>query len=83
MEFVKTYRFKGLQARRRREELGMTAREVAAVVGVSESAVCAYERANRQPRGAIYIKLCHTLQVELDDLREPREPGAEMAGSAA
>lgn len=83
MSRVKTYRFKGLQARRRREELGLTAREVAAGVGVSESAVCAYERANRQPRGAIYIRLCQTLQVEPDDLREPREPGAEMAESAA
>jgi transcriptional regulator with XRE-family HTH domain len=80
---VKTYRFKGLQARRRREELGLSAREIASVVDVSESVVCAYERGARQPGGAVYIRLCQALQVDSDELREPREPDAQMSGSAA
>lgn len=80
---MKTYTFKGLQARRRREELGLTAREVASQVGVSESAVCAYERASRQPRYSIYMKLCQTLQVLPEDLREPQELSVEDSRSAA
>lgn len=80
---VKTYKFRGLQARRRREELGLSARAVGSLVGVSESAVCAFERASRQPRYDTYLKLCSALQVLPDDLREPRELSGQAAGNAA
>lgn len=70
---MKGYRFKGSQARRRREELGLTAQQVATDVGVSESAICAFERNDRQPRGSIYLKLCHTLQTEPHELRVPHD----------
>ncbi|EPD63140.1 helix-turn-helix domain-containing protein [Streptomyces sp. HGB0020] len=80
---MKTYRFKGLQARRRRELLGLSAREVASVAGVSESVVCAYERGTRQPGGIVYRKICEALGVDSDELLEPREPDARASGSAA
>lgn len=75
--------FRGLQARRRREELGLTAAQVASIVGVSESAVCAYERSVRQPRGSVYSRLCQALDLSLDELREPREPETQTARNAA
>lgn len=80
---MKTYKFRGLQARRRREELGLSAQQVGALVGVSESAVCAYERASRQPRYQTYVKLCAALQVPDESLREPIESIPLGAGSAA
>lgn len=75
--------FRGLQARRRREELGLTAAQVASVVGVSESAVCAFERSARQPRGSVYSRLCQALDLNLDVLREPREPDVHTTRTAA
>lgn len=80
---MKSYIFRGLQARRRREELGLTAAEVALVVGVSESAVCAYERSARQPRGSVYSRLCQALELSPEELREPREPDSQTAQTAA
>lgn len=76
---MRSWKFKGLQARRRREELGLTAREIAAAVGVSESAICAFERStdSRQPRSTVYIRLCQALDVDPDALREPHEPIAK------
>lgn len=79
---MKTYKFRGLQARRRREELGLSAQQVGVLVGVSESAVCAYERSSRQPRYSTYIKLCDVLQVPADALREPIEVGASTGNAA-
>lgn len=80
---MKTYKFRGLQARRRREELGLSAQQVGELVGVSESAVCAFERASRQPRYQTYVKLCAALDVSSESLREPIESVAQVAGNAA
>ena len=80
---MKTYMFKGLQARRRREELGLSAQQVGQLVGVSESSVCAYERASRQPRYQTYVKLCAALEVSSDSLRDPIESIPEAARTAA
>lgn len=73
---MKAYRFKGAEARQRREDMGLTAQEVAALAGVSESAICAFERTTdpRQPRGVVYRKICEALGIEdLDELRVPLE----------
>lgn len=53
------------------------------LVGVSESAVCAYERASRQPRYQTYVKLCAVLQVSADSLRDPIEAITPVTESAA
>lgn len=76
---MKAYKFRGHAARRRREALGLTAREVAEAVGISEGAVCAFERTSREPSGSTYIALCRALDVDEDALRTPVETPAGVS----
>lgn len=64
----------GKQLRRFRLERGLTHRDLAREVGITETAVSNIERDKSEPNGDTWEKLADALGVKMDDLREPREP---------
>lgn len=61
----------GLQ--KAREKSGMTQREVAAAIGVDQSAVSLWETGRTMPRASVLIRLAKLYGVTVDDLLSESE----------
>ncbi|MFE6304964.1 helix-turn-helix domain-containing protein [Nocardiopsis sp. NPDC057823] len=80
---MKTYRFLGAKARRRREEIGLTTRQVATMIGVTAGHVRNLETGNSDISPPTYKLLCGALHVEMDALREEIDDRLDDDGEAA
>lgn len=56
-----------------REKCGMTQREVAAAIGIDQSAVSLWETGRTAPRASILVKLAKLYGVSVDELLSESE----------
>lgn len=76
---MKDYSFRGVAARERRERLGLSSRDVAAIVGVTQAHVLHLESGRCEPSTPLFFRVCAALDIDPDELREEREPGKGAA----
>lgn len=65
--------------REARKRAGKTQKEVAAAIGVSESAYCGYETGKRQPDAVKIVAIASFLGISGDFLLEIEQPEAELS----
>lgn len=58
----------GTRLKKLRQEKGLLAKELAEKIGVSESAICCYERNRRIPKDTIKIKLAKFFGMTVEEL---------------
>lgn len=54
-----------------REKSGLTQQDLAALLGVDQSAVCLWETGKTQPRAKLLPKIAELLHCSVDDLLSP------------
>ena len=60
----------GSYIKSRRKNIGLTQKQLAELVGVSQDAISQYENGNREPGFFIFIKLCKVLGMQISDFME-------------
>ena len=53
--------------RSRRENLGLTQKQLAEKIGCTEVTICRYEAADREPSFSVFVKLCEVLGMKLEN----------------
>ena len=60
----------GLYIKSRRKNLGMTQKQLAENVGVTDVTISRYENGEREPSFTEFIKLCKILGMQISDFTE-------------
>ena len=72
-------RIDGAKIRRLRESLGMTMKELAERVGVSEMQISYYERGVKTPSVPVFMRIADVLGVKMDDLKLDSDTNGEKS----
>ena len=57
-----------MEIKRKREEKGLSKKEFAELVGVTERAIYHYENGQREPKASILKKMAQVLKCRMEDL---------------